>query len=108
MDAFLSVTCKRGVITGGVKPILKGVKVEAAEPKLGDKIKAALADLAVKIFSDRVEGRNAVATLIPIRGNLEHLEADWLGEIDRDAERRIPTEALARRIDSSDDASEFV
>ena len=68
---FASVTCKRGTLTGGVKPILKNVKVAAADNKLGDKIKAALADVAVKIFSDRVPGRNAVATIIPIHGDLK-------------------------------------
>jgi hypothetical protein len=65
IDVFASVTCKRGNLTGGVKPILKNVKVEAADDKLGNKIKAALADVAVKIFSDRVPGRNAVGTIIP-------------------------------------------
>jgi hypothetical protein len=71
IDIFASVTCKRGTLTGGVKPILKNVKVEAADDKLGDKIKAVLADAAVKILSDRVPGRNAVATIIPIHGDLK-------------------------------------
>ena len=71
IDMFASITCKRGELTGGVKPILKNVKVAAADDKLGDKIKAALADIAVKILSDRVPGRNAVATIIPIHGDLK-------------------------------------
>jgi hypothetical protein len=71
IDVFASITCKRGMLTGGVKPILKNVKVAAADNKLGDKIKAALADVAVKILSDRVPGRNAVATIIPIHGDLK-------------------------------------
>jgi hypothetical protein len=74
IDMFASVTCKRGELTGGVKPILKNVKVEAADNKLGDKLKAALADVAIKIFSDRVPGRNAVAAIIPIHGDLRHLD----------------------------------
>jgi hypothetical protein len=74
IDLFASFTCKRGEVTGGVKPILKNVKVAAADKGLGDKIKAALADAAVDLFSDRVEGRNAVATLIPIHGSLKHLD----------------------------------
>ena len=74
IDMFASVTCKRGTLTGGVKPILKNVKVAAADDKLGDKIKAALADVAVKIFSDRVPGRNAIATIIPIHGDLKKLD----------------------------------
>ena len=71
LDMFASVTCKRGMLTGGVKPILKNVKVAAADDKLGDKIKAVLADVAVKILSDRVPGRNAVAAIIPIHGDLK-------------------------------------
>ncbi len=71
IDVFGSLTCKRNELTGGIKPILKNVKVEAADDKLGDKIKAALADVAVKIFSDRVPGRNAVSTIIPIHGDLK-------------------------------------
>ena len=71
IDMFASVTCKRGELTGGVKPILKNVKVTAADSKLGDKLKAVLADVAVKIFSDRVPGRNAVAAIIPIHGDLK-------------------------------------
>ncbi|HEX6835360.1 MAG TPA: DUF748 domain-containing protein, partial [Polyangia bacterium] len=72
IDMFASVTCKRGKLTGGVKPILKNVEVRAADSKLGDKIKAALADVAVKLFSDRVPGRNAVAAVIPIHGDLKN------------------------------------
>src|SRR6185369_7817339 len=74
IDMFASITCKRGQLTGGVKPILKNVKVEAADDKLGDKIKAVLADVAVKLFSDRVPGRNAVAAIIPIHGDLKNLQ----------------------------------
>jgi hypothetical protein len=71
IDVFASLTCKRGVLTGGIKPILKNVKVAAADNGLGNKIKALLADVAVKIFSDRVPGRNAVSTIIPIHGDLK-------------------------------------
>ena len=74
IDLFASVTCKRGEVTGGVKPILKNVKVAPTEKGLGDKIKAALADAAVHLFSDRVPGRNAVAAIIPIHGSLKHLD----------------------------------
>lgn len=81
IDMFLSVTCKRGVLTGGVKPILKNVKVEAADKGLGDKIKAALADVAVKILSDRVPGRNAVATIIPIHGTIKHVNVQLVPTI---------------------------
>lgn len=72
LDMFASLTCKRGQLTGGVKPILTNLKIKAADNKLGDKLKALLADVAVKIFSDRVPGRNAVAAVIPIHGDLKN------------------------------------
>ncbi len=72
IDVFASLTCKRGALNGGVKPILTNVHVEAADDKIGDKVKAALADVGVNLLSDRVPGRNAVATLIPIHGDLNH------------------------------------
>jgi hypothetical protein len=78
IDMFASITCKRGTLTGGIKPILKNVKVTAADNKLGDKIKAVLADAAVKLFSDRVPGRNAVATIIPIHGDLKKPDVQLL------------------------------
>ncbi len=37
---------------------------------LGNKLKASLADDGVELLSDRVPGRNAVSTIIPIHGTL--------------------------------------
>ncbi|MGZ7022994.1 MAG: hypothetical protein ACXVJ3_17290, partial [Ilumatobacteraceae bacterium] len=72
IDVFASLTCKRGELTGGIKPILTNAKVKAADNQLGNKLKAVLADVAIKIFSDRVPGRNAVAAVIPIHGDLKN------------------------------------
>lgn len=72
-DAYVTLNCKRGKLSGGIKPILKDVHVDASDDKFIDRIKAKLIDIAVKIFSDRVEGRNAIATIIPIHGDLNHL-----------------------------------
>ena len=59
-----------GHLTGGVRPVLRNAGLEQAKPGLGARIKAALADAALKILSDRVPGRNAVATTIPLEGDL--------------------------------------
>lgn len=40
IDVLASLTCKRNELTGGIKPILKNVEVEAADDKLGDQVKA--------------------------------------------------------------------
>jgi len=70
VDIFVEFDCRNGVLTGGVKPVMKNVKVRPANKSPFTVIKAWAADVAVKIFSDRVEPRNAVATVVPIKGEL--------------------------------------
>jgi hypothetical protein len=70
IDIFVEFDCRNGELTGGVKPVLKNVKVRPTEKNPFTVIKAWAVDLAVKIFSDRVDPRNAVATVIPIKGTL--------------------------------------
>jgi hypothetical protein len=70
-EAFTSFECENGQIKGGVKPILTNVDVEAQNGGLGAKLKEALADATVKLVSDRVPGREAVATLIPFEGSIQ-------------------------------------
>jgi hypothetical protein len=71
LDLFAEFKSSNGVITGGVKPVLKNVKVRPAEASFGNKVKAWIADNGLHLFSDRVPDRNAVATVIPIKGRLE-------------------------------------
>jgi hypothetical protein len=71
IDVFASLTCKRGQLNGGVKPIMKNLDFKG-EGGFRNRVKAALADVAVKILSDDVPGRDAVATVIPIRGSLSN------------------------------------
>ena len=54
IDIFVEFDCRNGELTGGVKPVLKNVKIRPSESNPLDAIKAWAADLAVKIFSDRV------------------------------------------------------
>jgi uncharacterized protein DUF748 len=75
LDMFAEFTAKNGAITGGVKPVLKNVEVRAADDNLGTKLKAWAADTALDLFSDRVPGRNAVATVVPIKGRLDDPKA---------------------------------
>jgi hypothetical protein len=71
LDLFAEFKAAAGEISGGVKPVLKNVKVEPTEDDLGNKLKAWLADEGLRLFSDRVPERNAVATVIPIKGRLD-------------------------------------
>jgi len=70
LDVFATFYASKGSITGGVKPVLKHPEVQPTESDLGDRLKAALADTGLKLFSDRIPGRDAVATIIPIKGTL--------------------------------------
>lgn len=70
LDLFAEFAAKGGKLEGGVKPILKGVEVRAAEPGLWNRIRAGLADKTLDVMSDDVPGRDAVATVIPIRGSV--------------------------------------
>jgi hypothetical protein len=70
LDLFAEFECRNGKLSGGIKPVMKNVEVVQGKKGLGNAIKAVLADAAVKIFSDRVGDRDAVATVIPIRGDI--------------------------------------
>lgn len=72
LDLFAEFDCRAGKLEGGVKPVLKNVEVVKGKPGLGNAIKAAIADAAVNILSDRVGGRDAVATVIPLRGDINN------------------------------------
>jgi len=71
LDVFAEFTAANGRILGGVKPVAKNVKVRPTDDDFGNKLKAWLADKALRLFSDRVPDRNAVVTIIPIKGRLD-------------------------------------
>lgn len=75
LDLFAEFTAKNGAISGGIKPVLKNVEVRPAKDDFGTEIKAWVADTALDLFSDRVPGRNAVATVVPIKGRLDDPKA---------------------------------
>lgn len=62
--------CKAGKLTGAVQPVIKNAEVKSAKEAFGTKVKAWAANLGVDLLSDRVPGRNAVSTVVPIEGNL--------------------------------------
>jgi hypothetical protein len=70
IDIFVEFDCRNGELTGGIKPVLKNVKIRPNDKNPFTVLKAWATDLAIKLFSDRVRDRNAVATVIPIKGTL--------------------------------------
>jgi hypothetical protein len=75
IDLFAEFDAHDGVIAGGVKPVLKNVEVKPAKKGLMPAVKAWVADAALRIFSDRVPGRNAAATVVPLQGTVNGPQA---------------------------------
>jgi hypothetical protein len=71
LDLAVRFRAEDGRLTGGLRPVVKGASTKASEEGLGAKLKSALADLSLKIFSDDVPGRDAVATTIPLVGRID-------------------------------------
>ena len=70
IDVFAEFDAHDGRISGGVKPVLKHASVKPAKGGIGPQLKAWLADAGLKLFSDRVPGRDAAAALIPMKGTI--------------------------------------
>jgi hypothetical protein len=70
LDLLARFGCEAGKLTGAVQPVIKNAEIKAAKEDFGTKVKAWAANLGVDLLSDRVPGRNAVSTVVPIEGNL--------------------------------------
>jgi hypothetical protein len=70
VDIFVEFDCRNGELTGGIKPVLKDIEIRPDDKKVFTVLKAWVTDVAIKLFSDRVPDRKAVATVIPIKGTL--------------------------------------
>ena len=70
LDLLARFGCDAGKLTGAVQPVIKNAEVKPAKEDFGTKVKAWAANLGVDLLSDRVPGRNAVSTVVPIEGNL--------------------------------------
>jgi hypothetical protein len=75
LDVFMEFQCKANHIQGGVKPILKNPHVVQAKGGVDNWFKAALADTALELFKGNVNGQKAVATTLPIQGNITQPQA---------------------------------
>jgi hypothetical protein len=78
VEIFATFESRDGAINGDVKPVLKNIELSSAQAGLWPRTKAWLADKAVELNSDRVPGRNAVATTIPIRGKFSDPEIQFV------------------------------
>lgn len=71
IELFAKFKAHAGVISGGIKPVLKNIQVRPTEDSIGNKLKAWVADKGIRLVSDRVPDRNSVATVVPIEGRLD-------------------------------------
>jgi hypothetical protein len=81
VDLFADLRARGGVLSGGVKPVLKNVEVESARPGLGDKLKAALADAAIHLVSNEDHGDEKVATVVPLKGKVSDVHTQMVPTI---------------------------
>jgi hypothetical protein len=70
LDLLARFGCRSGELTGAVQPVIRDAEVKAAKEDFATKVKAWAANLGVDLLSDRVPGRNAVSTVVPIEGDL--------------------------------------
>jgi hypothetical protein len=74
VDMSLRFRAEDGMLSGGIRPLLKGVQTRPGKPGPVPKLKSFLADTTLNIFKDEVPGRNAVASTIPIEGRVDDPE----------------------------------
>lgn len=70
VDAFVNFNSAKGKLSGDVKVMIKNPVVKPSDEKISDALKAKLANVAIKVLSDRVDGRNTIATTLPIKGTI--------------------------------------
>lgn len=73
LDMFAEFKARNGMISGGVKPVLKDVTVRPADEGFGTKLKAWVADKGLDLFSHKsADKTEKVATTVPIEGRLDN------------------------------------
>lgn len=70
LDSFINFNSAKGKLDGSVKVLVQDVEIRPATKEPSDAIKAKLSTMVLKVLSDRVGGREAVGTTLPIKGNL--------------------------------------
>lgn len=78
INVYTEFKAKNGAITGGVKPVLENIEIASVDRGLWDRFKAWFVDTALDVLSDDVPGRDAVATIIPIKGTVDDPKAQIL------------------------------
>jgi len=71
MDLSAVFVARDGRIRGSLKPDMRGLDFKAADDDLGNKIKAALGDVALSLTEDQRPGKDRLATVVPISGRLK-------------------------------------
>jgi hypothetical protein len=77
IDVFAEFDAKDGFVEGGVKTLVHGLELEAADGNPVNHLKEWLGDAAIDLFSRDVGGKRGeqLATVVPIRGRIEEADA---------------------------------
>ncbi len=70
LDVFAQFDCNDGNLSGGIKPLIKNGHAVQGKPGVDNLLKTVVVDVALGVLSDRIPGRDAVATVIPISGRI--------------------------------------
>ncbi len=76
LDAFATLKVRAGQLEGAVKPVIANLKVRPADANAGPELEAWVANAAVGMGTDRVPGRNGLASVIPISGPVTDPKVD--------------------------------
>lgn len=72
LNVFVNFNSAKGKLSGDAKVIIDNPKVTDATGKVSDKLKAGVANLAIKILSNDEKGKERIATVVPVKGSLEN------------------------------------
>jgi hypothetical protein len=81
VDAFVKLKVRDAQLEGEIKPVINNLHLSAAEASAGPELEAWLGNAGVGIASDRVPGRNAIASVIPITGSVNAPKVDLWSSI---------------------------
>jgi hypothetical protein len=70
VDAYVKLKVHDAQLEGTIKPVIENLHISAAEANLMPELEAWLANAGAGMVSDRVPGRNGIASVIPISGSV--------------------------------------
>lgn len=70
LNAFVNFNSAEGKVSGDAKVIIRDPQVGPATDKMGDSMKAKLANMAISVLANKEDGRKTIGTTLPVKGTL--------------------------------------